>query len=77
MDMLDASSLFRRRPEQPPSDPSELTYHSARPERLIDWVLIPADWQFVDYRVVSSTLSDHRPVVTGLLMPPEEDPMAD
>ena len=77
VDILDASSLFQRRPEQPPNDATELTYHSTQPKSTIDWVLIPRNWQFIDYRVESSTLSDHRPVVADLLLtPPRQNPNA-
>jgi endonuclease/exonuclease/phosphatase family metal-dependent hydrolase len=78
LDVLDASSLFQRRPEQPPKDSMTLTYHSTQPKSVIDWVLVPRYWQFIDYRVESSELSDHRPVVADLLMtPPGQNPTGD
>lgn len=30
---------------------------------VIDWILFPADFKMHSYRVATSTLSDHRPVV--------------
>lgn len=46
-------------------EPNEehFTYRSDRPDRVIDWVLAPKDWRFVDYRVVPTELSDHRLVI--------------
>lgn len=60
--VFDGSQLFRRTPTQPPMNSDQLTFPSSAPALVIDWVLIPADWRFVEYRVVSSQLSDHRPV---------------
>jgi endonuclease/exonuclease/phosphatase family metal-dependent hydrolase len=67
MDVLDASRLFQRLPEQSPESPTELTYHSAQPEKTIDWILIPKDFRFIEYHVEDSPLSDHRPVVAEFL----------
>lgn len=68
VDLLDASSLFQRRPEQSPVDPAELTFRADQPKWIIDWILVPRNCHIVDYRVNSSTLSDHRPVVAKLSM---------
>jgi len=69
IDVLDRSALFSRRPMSSPASPDELTFHSARPSAVIDWILIPADWQFKEYRVVSTLLSDHRPIVADVVAP--------
>ncbi len=66
VDILDASSLFQRRPEQPPPDPAELTFRADQPKWIIDWILVPRNCHILDYRVESSELSDHRPVVAEL-----------
>jgi endonuclease/exonuclease/phosphatase family metal-dependent hydrolase len=66
MDILDASALFQRQPEQPFGSPAELTYHSTQPAATIDWILVPKHCQIVEYRVEPSALSDHRPVVADL-----------
>ncbi len=66
MDILDASALFQRRPKHPSGSPGELTYHSSQPTSTIDWILVPKNCQIGEYRVESSTLSDHRPVVAEL-----------
>ncbi|MBL8820364.1 MAG: endonuclease/exonuclease/phosphatase family protein [Planctomyces sp.] len=63
MDVLDASRVFHRLPEQPPESPAELTYHSAQPEKTIDWILIPKNFRFIKYHAEDSPLSDHRPVI--------------
>ena len=49
----------------------QLTFHSAYPRSVIDWVLIPADWRFLDYKVLASDLSDHRPVYADISPPTE------
>ncbi len=68
MDLLDASSLFQRRPERPSGAPAEGTYPSDQPQSIIDWILVPKNCQLLDYRVEPSTLSDHRPVVASLVL---------
>ncbi len=73
VDILDSSSLFRRRPEQPSGAPAELTFHSTQPKWVIDWILVPRNLQLIDYRVESSTLSDHRPVVADILLGQSKD----
>ena len=59
---LDASGRFRRMPVDPPPSAALLTFPSPEPTRLIDWILVPPDWDFLDYAVEPSPLSDHRPV---------------
>ena len=68
VDLLDASTLFHRRPAQPPSDSSGLTFHSEKPRSVIDWILVTKSWQFTDYRVEASALSDHRPITADLML---------
>ena len=51
----------RQRLAQSPAD-GDLTFHAAKPTCVIDWILIPSDWGFLQYRVELSELSDHRPV---------------
>ena len=70
IDKIDASSMFRRHPNELPPASDGFTYHSARPASVIDWVLVPKRWQFSDYRVVLSQLSDHRPVVADIVVMP-------
>jgi hypothetical protein len=60
--MFDRSRLFQRSPQNQPISEGDLTFHSAGPRSVIDWILIPSDWQFVHYAVDRSRLSDHRPV---------------
>lgn len=66
LDILDASLLFQRQPKQFSGSQGELTYHSTRPISVIDWILIPTNGHIFNYRVQSTTLSDHRPVVAEL-----------
>lgn len=66
MVVFDESELFRREPTSSPPSDGLLTFPAEQPIRVIDWVLIPRAWQFVDYRAVPTTLSDHRPVVAEI-----------
>jgi endonuclease/exonuclease/phosphatase (EEP) superfamily protein YafD len=43
-----------------------MTFHSAEPKVVIDWILIPPDWRFLKYQVQPSLLSDHRGVVAEI-----------
>ena len=45
----------------------DFTFPSTRPDRVIDWVLVPADWRIASKRVVPVQHSDHRPVVVTVL----------
>ncbi len=67
MEILQASELFRLRPQQGPQ-PADLTYSSAEPEQVIDWILIPASSEFDTYAVIKSELSDHRPVSATVIL---------
>lgn len=60
--VLDSIAALQRWPGAPPLADDELTFHATNPKSMIDWVFIPRSWQFLDYRVIQSTLSDHRPV---------------
>jgi endonuclease/exonuclease/phosphatase family metal-dependent hydrolase len=60
--LLDSCQHFQRMPIDPPEDDSLYTYDSANPVSVIDWLLIPQDWQFTGYHVEQSELSDHRPI---------------
>lgn len=43
-----------------------LTFPAERPNRVIDWVLIPRAWQFACYRAMPTTLSNYRPMVAEI-----------
>ena len=60
MESFDSSGRFQRRPESPPTDTREFTFHTFKPTRVIDWILIPPDWKYEKYTVDQSELSDHR-----------------
>jgi len=45
----------------------DFTFPSTRPDRVIDWVLLPADWRVVWKQVLPVQHSDHRPVVVTAL----------
>lgn len=68
IETLDSSGYFQRLPLIPPETPEELTFRSSNPSSIIDWVLIPPDWQFLQYSVELSELSDHRPICATVLL---------
>ncbi len=47
----------------------DFTFSSDNPSKVIDWILVPVNWQFSEYRVLDSRLSDHRPVVATVELP--------
>jgi endonuclease/exonuclease/phosphatase family metal-dependent hydrolase len=59
INLLDSAGEFRRMPDQNPSL-NDMTYPSVDPDRVINWIMIPSDWQFRGYGILPSTLSDHR-----------------
>lgn len=63
INVLDHSGLFNRSPVSQPQ-PADFTFPADAPRSIIDWVLIPANHQFVSYTVHQTTLSDHLPIVT-------------
>ncbi len=40
-----------------------LTFYADAPPNTSDWVLIPNSWNYIDYHVELSIMSDHRVVV--------------
>ncbi len=73
MDRIDVRSRFQRRPLQPTTRQSAMTYHAAAPQSVIDWIIVSTDWQFADYAVVPSLLSDHRMVVAEIVPAPKAE----
>lgn len=65
--LIDESQLYQRLPRSDPSQ-GEFTFPSVSPNQVIDWILIPREWEFADYRVVPTRLSDHCPVVADILL---------
>jgi endonuclease/exonuclease/phosphatase family metal-dependent hydrolase len=62
VDMILKAGLFRTNPETEPT-PAQLTFPSFAPDRTIDWIMIPIQWEIVSHKVVAADLSDHRAVV--------------
>lgn len=62
MAVLADSGQFKMRRRVSPG-PEDMTFPSNQPSQVIDWILIPGEWDFATYRVVDSGLSDHRPVI--------------
>ena len=42
---------------------ADYTATTKNPRTVIDWVLVPEDWEILEYRVVPVPISDHFPVV--------------
>jgi endonuclease/exonuclease/phosphatase family metal-dependent hydrolase len=63
--VLQEDGRFHSRPLRAPA-PTDLTFSSDSPRSVIDWIFIPSSWQFADYVVEPSTLSDHRPVYADI-----------
>lgn len=68
IDVLDASGLYVRQPENDIADSSVYTFRSDRPSRVIDWILVPKQHELQHYEVKASLLSDHLPIVTDIRM---------
>jgi endonuclease/exonuclease/phosphatase family metal-dependent hydrolase len=66
--LLTSQGQFHSSPTKNPQE-THFTYSSKTPDRVIDWILIPENWQFKTYRVLNSNLSDHRPVLATLQIP--------
>ncbi|MFT7641179.1 MAG: endonuclease/exonuclease/phosphatase family metal-dependent hydrolase, partial [Pirellulaceae bacterium] len=62
MATFDKASQLQRIPISLPLTENDMTFHSSKPSRVIDWILIPPNWRFDEYQVIHSPLSDHRAV---------------
>lgn len=65
---FDAAQLYQRQPNLSPQ-PADFTFPSDQPSATIDWILIPTVYQFTDYRVWPTTLSDHLPISVEIELP--------
>ncbi len=70
MDTLAAPGILRRSVENPPANADEFTFASDNPVSVIDWILIPRAWSFVNYQVRDSVLSDHRLIFADIAREP-------
>lgn len=66
IDLLDRSAFFRRSPDGAHTTDASFTFPAVRPDRVIDWIMIPPAWQFVEYDVDPSQHSDHRAVLSSI-----------
>jgi endonuclease/exonuclease/phosphatase family metal-dependent hydrolase len=48
---------------------SDFTFPAAKPDRVIDWVLVPTDWDIISKDVYQMQLSQHLPVVMTVRLP--------
>lgn len=62
---LDSLTSLQRTPKTAPAAAGR-TFRSYNPVSTIDWIFIPNGWQYTNYRVIDSELSDHRPVVADV-----------
>jgi len=63
---FDESGILKRFHAETPVPQSELTFRADNPKSIIDWILISNSLAFQSYKVESSDLSDHRPVVAEI-----------
>lgn len=68
MDTLIRAELFQTRPETTPAR-EQMTYSSFAPRIVIDWILVPSNWQILKHEVIDVRLSDHRPVLMEVQLP--------
>lgn len=69
MATFDASDLFYREPMTPPKE-ARMTFPANNANQVIDWILVPRRYRIVNYAVVKSELSDHRPVSAEVELAP-------
>lgn len=62
MDIILHSKFFSTLPKEMPSQ-NQMTFSSMMPSQVIDWILVPKDWEILYYEVPSVMLSDHLPVI--------------
>jgi endonuclease/exonuclease/phosphatase family metal-dependent hydrolase len=62
------TGAYRTLPSGQPQE-DDLTFPASHPITVIDWVLVPREWEIVSKRVIATTLSDHRPVVLEAQVP--------
>ncbi|KKM89727.1 hypothetical protein LCGC14_1245790 [marine sediment metagenome] len=67
MSCLLAKGAYRTAPTGK-AEKSDLTFPSTDPKSVIDWILIPKNWQVLAKSVPASTLSDHNPVIMDVRM---------
>ena len=69
LDLMFGQEDFETRPQSSPQ-PEDFTFPSNAPEKVIDWVFVSKHFEIIDYQVVDSELSDHRPVLVTLKLKP-------
>ena len=47
----------------------ELTYPTEKPERRLDYIFAPSDWELMEHRVIPYDASDHLPIVSVYRLP--------
>ncbi len=68
LDLLAGSGAIQLPPTKNPRV-DDFTFSSTDPQRVIDWILIPPETRYAEYRVLPSELSDHRPVMAVIELP--------
>lgn len=63
LDLLTTSGRFQTFPDA--TVPSVFSFPAGQPVRLIDWIMVPSEWEILEGEVVMSDLSDHLPVVVS------------
>lgn len=70
MDLLIESDQFHAALQTPPQQ-DDMTFSSTSPAQVIDWILIPGNCFFTDFRTIPSRLSDHRPILADVQLTDE------
>ncbi len=66
IELLLAGNHFTTELPDLPPDTEDLTFPSKTPDCVIDWIFTSPPWNIQQYSVISSTLSDHLPVIAVL-----------
>ena len=65
--LLLEGSGFHSLPDRLPL-PEELTFHTAHPSTVIDWIMVPPAWRIVSREAPAVELSDHHPVILTVVV---------
>ncbi|MEZ6111516.1 MAG: endonuclease/exonuclease/phosphatase family protein [Pirellulaceae bacterium] len=67
IETFDESGYFLREPSRLGVGKDDFTYHSNDPRSVIDWILVPAKWDYAEHNVSRTVLSDHRLVYADVV----------
>ena len=67
LDSIAASNRFAVFPST--RRPTDFTFPSGRPDRVIDWAFVPSDWRIGESMVAEVSYSDHLPIIVSVYPP--------